>query len=49
MTLTKSDEYTQDWHERTAGGVWPTAILVMMIAGFAMGVNVFMYYRHRKR
>ena len=48
MALTKSNEYTESWHARTAGGLWPTGILIVAIAGFAMGVNTFRYIRYRK-
>lgn len=43
MALTKSNEYTESWHARTAGGVWPTSILILAIAGFAVGANAFRY------
>lgn len=41
MSLTKSDEYTEDWRERTAGGVVPTAILIILIVIFMLFVNTF--------
>jgi hypothetical protein len=48
MSLTKSDDYTEDWLERTAWGVIPTAILVCSIVIFTLGINVVRYYNYKK-
>lgn len=47
MTLTKSNEYTETWHERTAAGVIPTALIILIIVTFTMCVNAYKYARHR--
>ena len=44
MTLTKSDEYTETWRQRTWPGVIPTAIIVCLIVAVAIAANFIKYY-----
>lgn len=48
MSLTKTADYTDDWRERTAAGVIPTAIIILAILTFVFGVNVTKYYRYKQ-
>lgn len=48
MTLTKSDDYTADWQERTASGVLPMTLLLSATVLFVIFANVFKYYRYKK-
>jgi hypothetical protein len=41
MALTKSDEYTTDWHQRTSSGVIPVATVIILIVLFSVGANIF--------
>ena len=47
MSLTKSNEYTETWLQRTWPGVIPTAIIVCLIAIVAMTANAIKYYRYK--
>lgn len=48
MTLTKSADYTEDWLNRTAAGVIPTAVLIIAILVFVLIINVVKYYRYKQ-
>ena len=48
MTLTKSDEYTESWLERTSSGVIPVAILIGMFIVFMVTINIVKYIRYKQ-
>lgn len=48
LTLTKSDDYTQDWHERTYEGMVAAAILISTIILIIGTVNVYQFYVHMR-
>jgi hypothetical protein len=44
MSLTKTDEYNEDWYARTAGGVVPTCIIIGLIVLVSLTANLIKYY-----
>jgi hypothetical protein len=47
MSLTKSDDYRDDWLSRTEGGVIPTSILLCSILLFVIAINAVKYFRYK--
>ena len=48
MSLTKSNEYNEDWLQRTSPGVIPTCIVLGLIALVAMIANFIKYCKYKK-
>lgn len=48
MSLTKSDEYTDDWLQRTSPGVVPTCIILGLIVLVAITANLIKYFNYKK-
>lgn len=47
MTLTKSDEYTENWLQRTYPGVIQTATLIIVIVMVAFAANALKLYSYK--
>ncbi len=47
LTLTKSDEYTENWRNRTWAGVIPTALIVCLILVIPLVANFIKYYKYK--
>lgn len=47
MSLTKSDDYTEDWLNRTWAGVIPTTIIVLLILVIPLTANIIKYYKYK--
>ncbi len=48
MSMTKTDEYNEDWGKRTAGGVVPICIIFGLIILVALTANFIKYYKYKK-
>ena len=49
LSMTKSEEYTEDWHERTKGGFYPTLILIVLIILLALWATIHTYLKRKFR
>jgi len=49
LSMTKSDEYTEDWHERTKAGFYPTLILIILIIILALWATIHTYLKRKLR
>ncbi len=48
MSLTKSNEYNDDWLQRTSPGVIPTCVVLGLIALVALIANFIKYCKYKK-
>ena len=47
MSMIKSDEYTENWLQRTWPGVVPSTIIICLIASIGVAANFIKYYRYK--
>ncbi|CDW89299.1 UNKNOWN [Stylonychia lemnae] len=47
LSMIKSEEYTEDWHQRTAAGFYPTLILIILILILAISASLYTYIKRK--